>query len=116
MELPFNVLRQYPEQQTVKPWTKRRSQKTPDNLDPRLFEKYKNKFLPIRAGITELKDTFGYYIERIDEKMLDKVDNLNELIHNLEDAIFCAEVLREKTTILETALRAAILCLPEEKE
>ena len=116
MEIPFDVLRMYPEQQTVKPFTKRRSQKTEGNLDPRLFEKYKNKFLSIEAAIKEIKDTFGYYIERIDEKMNIKVDSLNELTENLKDSIFCAEVLREKATILESALRAAILCLPDEKE
>ena len=114
--VPFGVLYMYPEQQTVKPFTKRRSQKTPDNNDNRLFEKYRNKFLPIEAATKEIKDTFGYYIERIDEKMNIKVNSLNELIHNLEDAIFCAEVIREKATVLEAALRAAILCLPDEKE
>ena len=114
--VPFDVLRMYPEQNTVKPFTKRRSQKKEDNLDPRLFEKYKNKFLPIEAATKEIKDTFGYYIERIDEKMNIKVNSLNELTDNLKDSIFCAEVLREKATILETALRAAILCLPDEKE
>ena len=116
MESPFDVLRMYPEQNTVKPFTKRSSKKTPGNLDPRLFEKYKNKFFPSEAATKEIKDTFGFYIERIDEKMNIRVNSLNELIDNLKDSIFCAEVLREKATILESALKAAILCLPDEKE
>ena len=116
MEVPFDVLRMYPEQQTVKPFTKRRSQKTEGNLDPRLFEKYKNKFLPIEAATKEIKETFDFYIKRIDVKTTDKVDSLKELISNLEESIWCVEVLREKITILEAALRAALLCLPEEKE
>ena len=116
MEIPFDVLRQYPEENTVKPWTKRKSQKTIGNQDPRLFEKYKNKFLPIQAAIKEIQDVFGFYINRIDVKVGKNTNSLNELTGNLEEAIWCAEVLREKTTILESALRAALLCLPDEKE
>ena len=116
MEYPFSVLRYYPEQHTIKPWTKRKSEKTIGNQDPRLFEKYKNKFLPIEAATKEIKETFDFYIKRIDAKTTDKVDSLKELISNLEESICCVEVLREKITILEAALRAALLCLPEEKE
>ena len=116
MEYPFSVLRYYPEQQSIKPWTKRKSEKTIGNQDPRLFEKYKNKFLPIQAATKEIKDTFNFYIRRIETTTTNEIDSLKELITNLEDSICCVEVLREKITILESALRAAILCLPEEKE
>ena len=116
MATPFEALRMYPEQHTIKPWTKRKSEKTIGNQDPRLFEKYKNKFLPIEAATKEIKETFEFYIRRIDAKTTDKVDSLKELISNLEESICCVEVLREKITILEAALRAALLCLPEEKE
>ena len=116
MEIPFEILRQYPEENTVKPWTKRKSKKVIGNQDPRLFEKYKNKFLPIQAAIKEIKETLGFYTNRVDVKMKENVDSLNELTGNLEEAIWYAEVLREKTTILESALRAALLCLPDEKE
>ena len=116
MEYPFSVLRYYPEQHTIKPWTKRKSEKIIGNQDPRLFEKYKNKFLPIVAAIKEIKETFGFYTNRVDVKVKEKVDSLEELTSNLEESIWYTEILREKITILESALRAAILCLPEEKE
>ena len=116
MATPFEALRQYPEQQTVKPWTKRKTQRVHLNEDPRLYEKYKNKFLTIQAATKEIKDTFDFYIKRIDEKTTNEIAVLTDLISNLEEAIWCVEVLREKITILEAALRAALLCLPDEKE
>ena len=116
MDIPFEVLRQYPEQITVKPWNKRKTTKVVGNQDPRLFEKYKNRFLPIQAATKEIEETFNFYIRKINEKTTDNIESLNDLTNNLEESIWCVEVLREKITVLEAALRSALLCLPDERE